>query len=241
MANLHSKTIQISPKQLPRTVTPDAGYDGLECVEIISSFKSAWQGCSYDCYGPLEGAYGQNIPYIRFDGDFLAALGYEVDDEVRFTQWQFWRPLTAYQYQSVKQSGSVIITPWYSYYDSNYGHAVVQPYQPWRLTQVWNARSQTILDDIVGRVRVATDFDQYSPGCILKFTGQVTSDCWDGIPSITYSAFFINFLDDPSVFWLMGIYAEELNEVVTLSFIDEYIWEAFDSASIDLTVDQDTL
>ena len=89
MANLHSKTIQISPKQLPTTVTPATGYDGLDCVEIISSFKTAWQSCSYDCYGPLEGAYGQDIPYIQFDGDFLAALGYNTDDEVRFTQWQF--------------------------------------------------------------------------------------------------------------------------------------------------------
>lgn len=240
MATLQSKTIHISPKQLPTRVTPDTGYDGLDCVEIVSSFKTAWQSCSRSS-GPLEGAFGQDIAYIQFDGDFLAALGYNTNDDVRFTRWQFWQPLTAYQYQSVKQSGSLIITPWYSYYDSNYGHAVVQCYQPWRLTQVWNARSQTILNNIVDRVPIMTDFDQYSPGCILKFTGQVTNDCWEGVPPITYSAFFINFLDDPSVFWLMGIYAEELNEVVALSYTDEYLWEAFDGASVQLSVDQDTL
>jgi hypothetical protein len=89
-------------------------------------------------------------------------------------------------------------------------------------------------------MRIMTDLDSYQPGCILKFTGQVNTDCNEGAV-ITYSAFFMNFLDEPDKFWLLGVYAEELNEVVALTAIDEYLSDAFYDAGINLAVDSSTL
>lgn len=243
MSNLQSKTIQLSPAQLPQTVSPDAGYAGLDYVELSSTFRAAWQSCSYDSssdYMPTSNNH--DAAYLYFDTDFLAALGCaDMYDYTQFSNWQFWRPLTAYQYQNVEQLGSLIITTWNSYYDSTYNHAVVQSGQPWRLTQVWNARSATIRDNILGRMRIMTDLESYQPGCILKFTGQVNTDCNEGAPIITYSAFFMNFLDEPDRFWLLGIYAEELNAVVALTALDGYLYAAFDGANVDLVVDSSTL
>lgn len=242
MSNLQSKTIQLSPAQLPYTVYPDAGYAGLDRVELSSTFRTAYQSSSYDCSDYMPTANDHYAAYLQFDMDFLAALGCaDINDYTRFSSWQLWRPLTAYQYQKGKHLGSLIVTTWGYYYDSTYDHAVVQSGQPWRLTQVWNARSATIRDNILSRMRIMTDLESYQPGCILKFTGQVSPDCNEGAPIITYSAFFMNFMDEPDRFWLLGIYAEELNEVVALTALDEYLYEAFDSANIDLTVDSSML
>lgn len=241
MSNLQSKIIQLSPAQLPYTVYPDSGYDGIDRIELSSTFRTAYQSCSYD-YSYLMPTNGHDAAYLQFDMDFLAALGCaDTDDYTQFSNWQLWRPLTAYHYQNVKQLGSLTVTTWDYFYDYTYNHAVVQPAQTWRLTQVWNARSATIRDNILSRMRIMTDLESYQPGCILKFTGQINTDCWEGTPVITYSAFFMNFLEEPDRFWLLGVYAEELNEVVALTAIDEYLYGAFNGASIVLTVDSSTL
>jgi hypothetical protein len=51
----------------------------------------------------------------------------------------------------------------------------------------------------------------------------------------------MNFLDEPDKFWLLGVCAEELNEVVALTAIDEYLSDAFYDAGINLAVDSSTL
>ena len=221
MANLQTKTAYMDPCA-DLHIRPDSGYIGMQKVDVYSTWRDAWGGVWTDYPSYIPTVYDHALARICLDSDFEWALEVNVE---HFMNANVWRPFT----ETAKNVGSLYLYTWnpFSLDDIEIPSGLV-----WRLEGAYQA-SSSIGNNILGHLRTTIDPD--TMGCILKFVALPQTNSSEAGP-ITYTAYFINTSEDPSLFWLLGVSRYEDITAVAFAVMEPTINDLFDGAEVALLI-----